>query len=139
MFDHCYMFVFTLMKNKLIYIYFFDPWRSIILGSMLGLNPNNIAHNCFPFLKADELFVLTLRDTVVVFNLNKPGNISKAIRGERVGTFIGGTRNSVTARAWRKHISYFDHHRSSSISIRDHPEVFMRQRKEVQELVLDLF
>ncbi|CAA2992523.1 uncharacterized protein LOC111387526 isoform X2 [Olea europaea var. sylvestris] len=36
---------------------------------------------------------------VVVFNLNKPGNISKAIRGERVGTFIGGTRNSVTARA----------------------------------------
>ncbi|KAL7142038.1 hypothetical protein ABFS83_08G095600 [Erythranthe nasuta] len=26
---------------------------------------------------------------VVVFNLNKPGNISKAIRGESVGTFIG--------------------------------------------------
>lgn len=36
---------------------------------------------------------------VVVFNLNKPGNISKAIRGERVGTLIGGTRSSVTARA----------------------------------------
>ncbi|XP_047327005.1 uridylate kinase [Impatiens glandulifera] len=27
---------------------------------------------------------------VVVFNLNKPGNISKAIIGERVGTLIGG-------------------------------------------------
>ncbi|KZV29153.1 hypothetical protein F511_40942 [Dorcoceras hygrometricum] len=26
---------------------------------------------------------------VVVFNINKPGNISKAIRGEKVGTFIG--------------------------------------------------
>ncbi|KAF9609130.1 hypothetical protein IFM89_013384 [Coptis chinensis] len=31
---------------------------------------------------------------VVVFNLNKPGNISKAIKGERVGTLIGGTWNS---------------------------------------------
>ncbi|CAM8918952.1 unnamed protein product [Rhodiola kirilowii] len=30
---------------------------------------------------------------VVVFNLNKPGNISKAILGEEVGTIIGGTRN----------------------------------------------
>uniref|UniRef100_A0A5B7AJS6 UMP kinase n=1 Tax=Davidia involucrata TaxID=16924 RepID=A0A5B7AJS6_DAVIN len=28
---------------------------------------------------------------VVVFNLSKPGNISKAIMGERVGTLIGGT------------------------------------------------
>lgn len=34
---------------------------------------------------------------VVVFNLNKPGNISKAIRGEGVGTLIGETqRSSVT-------------------------------------------
>lgn len=34
---------------------------------------------------------------VVVFNLNKPGNISKAIRGESVGTLIGSTeRSSVT-------------------------------------------
>ncbi|KAL2241225.1 UNVERIFIED_CONTAM: Uridylate kinase [Sesamum indicum] len=31
---------------------------------------------------------------VVVFNLNKPGYISKAIRGESVGTFIGGTQRS---------------------------------------------
>lgn len=39
-----------------------------------------------------------LYDAVVVFNLNKPGNISKAIRGENVGTLIGGTqRSSVTA------------------------------------------
>ncbi|KAJ7945270.1 putative Uridylate kinase [Quillaja saponaria] len=28
---------------------------------------------------------------LVVFNLNKPGNISRAIKGERVGTLIGGT------------------------------------------------
>ncbi|PIA47770.1 hypothetical protein AQUCO_01400400v1 [Aquilegia coerulea] len=34
---------------------------------------------------------------VVVFNLNKPGNISKAIKGERVGTLIGATWNSTTA------------------------------------------
>ncbi|KAL5703626.1 UMP kinase [Ranunculus cassubicifolius] len=34
---------------------------------------------------------------VVVFNLNKPGNISKAIRGEKVGTLIGGTWSSTTA------------------------------------------
>lgn len=34
---------------------------------------------------------------VVVFNLNKPGNISKAIKGERVGTLIGGTWNSTAA------------------------------------------
>ncbi|KAL9340249.1 hypothetical protein Peur_066468 [Populus x canadensis] len=31
---------------------------------------------------------------VVVFNLSKPGNIAKAIKGERVGTLIGGTCNS---------------------------------------------
>ncbi|KAI6699800.1 hypothetical protein NL676_014124 [Syzygium grande] len=31
---------------------------------------------------------------VVVFNLSEPGNISKAIRGERVGTLIGSTRNT---------------------------------------------
>ncbi|XP_010247253.1 PREDICTED: uncharacterized protein LOC104590333 isoform X2 [Nelumbo nucifera] len=35
---------------------------------------------------------------VVVFNLTKPGNISKAIRGERVGTLIGGTWNSTAAK-----------------------------------------
>ncbi|KDP26135.1 hypothetical protein JCGZ_22236 [Jatropha curcas] len=35
---------------------------------------------------------------VVVFNLSKPGNISKAIKGERVGTLIGGTWNSTVAR-----------------------------------------
>ncbi|KAK9096394.1 hypothetical protein Sjap_021891 [Stephania japonica] len=32
---------------------------------------------------------------VVVFNLGKPGNIAKAIKGERVGTLIGGTWNSM--------------------------------------------
>ncbi|KAI5672568.1 hypothetical protein M9H77_12932 [Catharanthus roseus] len=31
---------------------------------------------------------------VVVFNLNKQGNIAKAIRGDRVGTLIGGTESS---------------------------------------------
>uniref|UniRef100_A0A1J3CVW8 UMP kinase n=1 Tax=Noccaea caerulescens TaxID=107243 RepID=A0A1J3CVW8_NOCCA len=34
---------------------------------------------------------------VVVFNLSEPGNIAKAIKGERVGTLIGGTWNSVVA------------------------------------------
>ncbi|XP_058735568.1 uridylate kinase PUMPKIN, chloroplastic-like isoform X2 [Vicia villosa] len=34
----------------------------------------------------------------VVFNLNKPGNIEKAIRGERVGTLIGATWNSTVSR-----------------------------------------
>ncbi|OAY65463.1 Uridylate kinase [Ananas comosus] len=32
---------------------------------------------------------------VVVFNLNKPGNIAKAIVGEKVGTFIGGTTRNL--------------------------------------------
>lgn len=31
--------------------------------------------------------------TVVVFNINKPGNIAKAIIGERVGTLIGAKEN----------------------------------------------
>lgn len=34
---------------------------------------------------------------VVVFNINKPGNISKAIRGEKVGTFIGRTQRTTAA------------------------------------------
>ncbi|KAL5555657.1 hypothetical protein UlMin_037893 [Ulmus minor] len=34
---------------------------------------------------------------VVVFNLSKPGNISKAIKGEPVGTLIGGSSNSTVA------------------------------------------
>ncbi|KAJ0264405.1 hypothetical protein HA466_0027700 [Hirschfeldia incana] len=34
---------------------------------------------------------------VVVFNLSEPGNIAKAIKGERVGTLIGGTWNSTVA------------------------------------------
>lgn len=36
---------------------------------------------------------------VVVFNLNKQGNISKAIRGESVGTFIGGAQRSAMTKA----------------------------------------
>ncbi|KAL1339773.1 hypothetical protein AAHE18_U064600 [Arachis hypogaea] len=35
---------------------------------------------------------------VVVFNLNKSGNIEKAIKGERVGTLIGATWNSTISR-----------------------------------------
>ncbi|CAL2236734.1 unnamed protein product [Prunus armeniaca] len=35
---------------------------------------------------------------VVVFNLSKPGNISKAIMGEKVGTLIGATWNSTATR-----------------------------------------
>ncbi|KAJ9561678.1 hypothetical protein OSB04_006838 [Centaurea solstitialis] len=36
---------------------------------------------------------------VVVFDLGKPGNITKAIKGERVGTLIGGACTSAAARA----------------------------------------
>ncbi|KAL8231855.1 hypothetical protein R6Q57_001633 [Mikania cordata] len=36
---------------------------------------------------------------VVVFNLGKPGNIAKAIKGERVGTLIGGDCVSAAARS----------------------------------------
>lgn len=36
---------------------------------------------------------------VVVFNLNKPGNIAKAIRGENVGTYIGGAHKSAATTA----------------------------------------
>ncbi|KAK2438784.1 uridylate kinase [Trifolium repens] len=35
---------------------------------------------------------------VVVFNINKPGNIEKAIKGESVGTLIGATWNSTISR-----------------------------------------
>ncbi|XP_060184703.1 uridylate kinase PUMPKIN, chloroplastic isoform X4 [Lycium barbarum] len=35
---------------------------------------------------------------VIVFNLNKPGNITKAIKGEGVGTLIGNYGTSETAR-----------------------------------------
>ncbi|GFQ04860.1 uridylate kinase [Phtheirospermum japonicum] len=34
---------------------------------------------------------------IVVFNLNKPGNISKAIMGEGVGTLIGGSQRSAAS------------------------------------------
>ena len=42
-----------------------------------------------------------LYGAVVVFNLNKPGNIEKAIKGERVGTLIGATWNSTVSRTWK--------------------------------------
>ncbi|GFY87550.1 amino acid kinase family protein [Actinidia rufa] len=38
---------------------------------------------------------LIFGDIVVVFNLNEPGNIAKAITGERVGTLIGGHEHLV--------------------------------------------
>ena len=37
-------------------------------------------------------------DVVVVFNLGKPGNIAKAIKGERVGTLVGGAYVSQATR-----------------------------------------
>lgn len=42
----------------------------------------------------DKLSLSFPYDAVVVFNLNKPGNIEKAIKGERVGTLIGANWNS---------------------------------------------
>lgn len=46
----------------------------------------------------NRLLLILSSDAVVVFNLNKPGNISKAIMGEKVGTLIGATWNSTVTR-----------------------------------------
>lgn len=43
------------------------------------------------------IFIWFVILVVVVFNLSEPGNIAKAIKGERVGTLIGGTWNSTVA------------------------------------------
>jgi len=40
-------------------------------------------------------YLVLCQFAVVVFNLSEPGNIAKAIKGERVGTLIGGTWNSI--------------------------------------------
>ncbi|XVE86572.1 hypothetical protein DITRI_Ditri18aG0044100 [Diplodiscus trichospermus] len=71
-------------------------------------NPNARLHDTLTFhevtskdLSVMDMTAITLCQEnnipVVVFNLTKPGNISKAIKGERVGTLIGGTRNSEVA------------------------------------------
>ena len=44
-----------------------------------------------------DLIELRWHNAVVVFNLNKEGNISKAIKGETVGTIIGGQRKPAAA------------------------------------------
>lgn len=46
--------------------------------------------------------MLFLCDVVVVFNVTKSGNISRAILGERVGTLVGGPWVSTTAGTWDK-------------------------------------
>ncbi|KAK6238178.1 hypothetical protein QUC31_003647 [Theobroma cacao] len=72
-------------------------------------NPNARLHDTLTYnevtskdLSVMDMTAITLCQEnnipVVVFNLNKPGNISKAIKGERVGTLIGGTWNSTVAR-----------------------------------------
>ncbi|KAK7858436.1 uridylate kinase [Quercus suber] len=50
-----------------------------------------------PFFTTDTAAALRCAE-IVVFNLGEPGNISKAIKGERVGTLIGGTHNSPVTR-----------------------------------------
>uniref|UniRef100_K3XT57 Aspartate/glutamate/uridylate kinase domain-containing protein n=1 Tax=Setaria italica TaxID=4555 RepID=K3XT57_SETIT len=45
-----------------------------------------------PFFTTDTAAALRCAE-IVVFNLQKPGNVAKAIVGEKVGTFIGCTRN----------------------------------------------
>lgn len=72
-------------------------------------NPNAILHDTLTYhdvtsrdLSVMDMTAVTLCQEnnipVVVFNLNKPGNISRAILGERVGTIIGGTRNPAMVR-----------------------------------------
>ncbi|XVE83318.1 hypothetical protein DITRI_Ditri16bG0079200 [Diplodiscus trichospermus] len=72
-------------------------------------NPNARLHDTLTYhevtlkdLSVMDMTAITLCQEnnipVVVFNLTKPGNISKAIKGESVGTLIGGTSNSAVAR-----------------------------------------
>ncbi|XP_022740603.1 uncharacterized protein LOC111292466 isoform X2 [Durio zibethinus] len=72
-------------------------------------NPNARLHDTLTYhevtskdLSVMDMTAITLCQEnnipVVVFNLNKPGNITKAIKGEQVGTLIGGTWNSMVAR-----------------------------------------
>lgn len=50
------------------------------------------------YIKMKLLIVPTKKFyVVVVFDLNKSGNIAKAIKGEKVGTLIEGSRNAVAA------------------------------------------
>ncbi|KAL4333939.1 hypothetical protein GQ457_07G004900 [Hibiscus cannabinus] len=73
-------------------------------------NPNARLHDTLTYhevtskdLSVMDMTAITLCQEnnipVVVFNLTKPGNIAKAIKGERVGTLIGGTWNSAVATA----------------------------------------
>jgi uridylate kinase len=48
---------------------------------------------CVAFCSRLKNVNVALHFAVVVFNLQKPGNIAKAIVGENVGTFIGCTRD----------------------------------------------
>ncbi|XWS44755.1 hypothetical protein CRYUN_Cryun15aG0074700 [Craigia yunnanensis] len=72
-------------------------------------NPNARLHHTLTYhevtskdLSVMDMTAITLCQEnnipVVVFNLTKPGNISKAMKGESVGTLIGGTSNSTVAR-----------------------------------------
>ncbi|KAG4176089.1 hypothetical protein ERO13_A11G222900v2, partial [Gossypium hirsutum] len=71
-------------------------------------NPNAQLHDTLTYhevtskdLSVMDMTAITLCQEnnipVVVFNLTKSGNIAKAIKGERVGTLIGGTWNSTVA------------------------------------------
>ncbi|XP_039063137.1 uridylate kinase-like [Hibiscus syriacus] len=67
-------------------------------------NPNARLHDTLTYheqqLKEVAIYLKYLSvNAVVVFNLTKAGNIAKAIKGESVGTLIGGTWNSTVATA----------------------------------------
>ncbi|KAE8721705.1 Uridylate kinase [Hibiscus syriacus] len=73
-------------------------------------NPNARLHDTLTYhevtskdLSVMDMTAITLCQEnnipVVVFNLTKAGNIAKAIKGESVGTLIGGTWNSTVATA----------------------------------------
>ncbi|KAK8586719.1 hypothetical protein V6N12_021248 [Hibiscus sabdariffa] len=73
-------------------------------------NPNARLHDTLTYqevtskdLSVMDMTAITLCQEnnipVVVFNLTKSGNIAKAIKGERVGTLIGGTWNSTVTTA----------------------------------------
>lgn len=71
---------------------FFLSWYGFILSSNVIKTEMSCVYELF-FSSSLSSF-----GAVVVFNLNKPGNISRAIIGERVGTLIGPSCKSTVAR-----------------------------------------
>ncbi|CAN1288751.1 Uridylate kinase PUMPKIN, chloroplastic [Linum perenne] len=64
----------------------------VVIFAAVVLKATNVDGTDTPNLYLCISIVVT---AVVVFNHSKPGNISKAIKGERVGTLIGAAEDSM--------------------------------------------